>query len=184
MKRFPFDNKNKNKNFIIIFSIFLILTVLEVFFFLPKVKKALKEANAFALINEAKQNKEDSLYRDYTLFFVSMDNNIIAFNYKGSKRYDYIHDIYEYQLKSPPLNALKKYCVTLIPQETKLIGVSHKSKAIYLNVSKEILESKNFLLCYNQLKAQSLSIDKEAKFFLLIEGDLYNKNKELVKKYS
>lgn len=184
MKRFTFNNNNKLLNIFIILFIFLILTVIELFFFYPKVKKALDKSNAFELIKEAKQKKEESQYREYNLFFVSMDNKIISFNYKGTKRYDLIHDSFEYQLKDPPINALENFCVTLIPKGTNLIGVTHKSKAIYINVSKEILKSKNFSLCYNQLKAQSLSIDKEAKFYLLIEGDLYNKNKELIKKYS
>jgi hypothetical protein len=184
MKRFTFGNNNKFKNILIIIFCFIILTIIELLIFYPKVKKAVIDSNAIELINTAKQNKEDSQYRDYNLFFVSMNNNIISFKYSGKKRYNLLHDSFEYQLKTPPISALKKYCVTLIPEGTKLIGVTSEDKATYLNVSKEILNSPNFKLCYQQLKAQSLSINKEAKFFLLIEGDLYNEDKQLIKKYS
>lgn len=184
MKRFPFNKNNKRKNTFIILLIFLILTLLEFIFFYPKIKIAIKESNAIELINKAKQNKKDSNMRDYTLFFISMDNSIISFDYRGTKRYSLIHDSFEYQLKSPQFSALDRYCVTFIPENTKLIGATLKNKALYINVSKEILESKNFTLCYRQLKAQAFAINKEAKFYLLVEGNLYDENKNIITKYS
>ncbi len=184
MKRNISYPKNKTKIILYIVLLFIILTGIELIIFLPKVKKAIIDSNAIELINEAKINKENSNLRDYNLFFVSMDNNIIGFNYSGRSRTNYLHDSFEYQLKSTPEIALKKFCVTFIPEGTKLIGVTAKDKATYLNVSKELLSCNNFELCYNQLKAQALSINKEAKFFLLIEGNLYNEKKELIKKFS
>ncbi len=184
MKRNISYPKNKTKIILYIVLLFIILTGIELIIFLPKVKKAIIDSSAIELINDAKINKENSDLREYNLFFVSMNNSIIEFNYLGSKRSNYLHDSFEYQLKSTPEIALKKFCVTFIPEGTKLIGVTSKDKATYLNVSKELLNSYNFELCYNQLKAQALSINQEAKFFLLIEGDLYNEKKEMVKKFS
>ncbi|MGD1821408.1 MAG: hypothetical protein ACPKM0_01450 [Pleomorphochaeta sp.] len=184
MRRFTFNNNNKGNNLFYILIIFIILTIIEIIIFYPKVKNAIEESNALELRAQAKQNKDEANFRDYTLFFVSMDNKIISFDYTATKRYDKLHDSFEYQLMTPPINALEKYCVTLIPEKTQLIGVTLEDKALYLNVTKDILNSDNFALCYEQLRAQSLSINKEAKFFLLIEGDLYDKNKNLIKKYS
>ncbi len=184
MKRFSNDNNNK-RIYLYIFIIFLILTLIELIFFYPKVSKSIKDSNVIELINNYKNKQEESVLRNYNLFFVSMNNEIDSFSYSGTKRYDYIHDCFEYQLKTPPINALEEYYVSLIPTDTKLIGVSIlERKAIYLNVSKEILDSVNFALCYDQLYFQANEIDSEAKFFLLIEGNLYNREKQLVKKYS
>lgn len=180
MKRNKFNKKNNITITIYILAIFVILTIFELIFFLPKVKQAIRDSAAIELINEAKEKKEDLSFRDYTLFFISMDNNVISFSYRGTKRYNFLHDSFEYQLMSPPLNALKNYCVSFIPQDTKLIGVTSKGKATYLNLSKEILNSDNFPLAYKQLEAQALFINSDAKFFLLVEGKLYNENKELV----
>ncbi len=184
MKRNNSQINNKKRFVLYIIISFVILTIIELMIFIPKVKQAIIDSNAIELVNQAKLNNEQSNYRDYSLFFVSMDNNIISFKYTGSKRSDFIHDSFEYQLISPPLSALKKYCVSFIPENTKLIGVTSKEKATYVNVSKEILNSDNFSLCYQQLKAQALSINSEAKFFLLIENSLYNQNKELIKRYN
>ncbi|MDC7236879.1 MAG: hypothetical protein PQJ45_03795 [Sphaerochaetaceae bacterium] len=184
MKRNNSQINDKKKIVLYIIISFVILTIIELLIFLPKVRQAIVDSNAIELVNQAMLNSEQSNYRDYTLFFVSMDNNIISFKYTGSNRSDFVHDSFEYQLLSPPLIALKKYCVSFIPNETQLIGVTSKEKATYVNVSKEILNSDNFSLCYQQLKAQALSINSEAKFFLLIEGNLYNQDKELIKKYN
>lgn len=184
MKRFTNDNNNK-RIYLYIFIVFLLVTLIELLIFLPKIKSAIKESNVIELIDEHKNKQEESNSREYNLFFVSMDEEIDSFSYIGTKRYNLIHDSFEYQLKTPPLIALDDYYVSLIPENTKLIGVSRLArKAIYLDVSKEILNSKNFSLCYDQLYYQAKEIDSEAKFFLLIEGNLYNRDKELVKKYS
>ncbi len=144
MKRFSNNNNNK-RIFLYIFIIFLLLTLIEFIIFYPKVRKSIKESNVIELVNNYKNKQEESTFRNYNLFFVSMNNEIDSFSYSGTKRYDFIHDSFEYQLKTPPINALKEYHVSLIPNNTKLIGVSRLArKAIYLNVSKEILNSENF----------------------------------------
>jgi hypothetical protein len=184
MKRNLFNASNKIKITLYIIISFIILTCVELVFFMPKVKNAIKDSDAIELINQAKTKKQQSDFNIYTLFFVSMNNNIISYNYKGNKRVDFLHDSFEYQLKSPPMTALEKYCVTFIPENTKLIGVTSSEKATYLNVSKELLNSLNFSLCYEQLEAQALSINRDGKFFLLIDGNLYNKDKVLIKEFS
>lgn len=184
MERNNCNMKNKTKITLFIIISFVILTIVELIIFAPKVKKALIDSDAKELILLAKEKDDLSTYRNYTLFFVSMDNNIISFNYNGTKRHTFLHDSFEYQLKTPPQIALENYCVTFIPENTKLIGVTSKEKATYLNVSKELLNSDNFSLCYNQLKSQALNVNSQAKFFLLVEGNLYNENKEVIKKYN
>ena len=99
MERNNCNMKNKTKITLFIIISFVILTIIELIIFAPKVKKALIDSDAKELILLAKEKDDLSTYRNYTLFFVSMDNNIISFNYNGTKRHTFLHDSFEYQLK-------------------------------------------------------------------------------------
>lgn len=176
------EKDKKERNFfkppIIIFFCFLILTTIELLIFLPKIKKEINKSGIIEIMQNSKEEKEKLATREVQLFYIDLNGKVENFPTIIKKKYDYLHDTFEREIKSPPPNALEKFCISYIPNDTYLIGATQKEKSLYINVSKQILNSKDFNLCYKQLEATAKAINKNATFVLLIEGEIYSKNKE------
>lgn len=168
------NKKSKLSKGLIILIAFIILTLLELFIYLPKIKLAIKKSNVTELINSSKKEEEKSQYRDVQLFYISPLGKLENFPTKIKISYDTLHDTFENELNYPPYEVLKDFFVTYIPESTKLIGASQTTDSIYINVSKDFLNSKDKEAAYRQLEATAKAINQKAAFILLIEGEEFS----------
>ncbi len=87
----------------------------------------------------------------------------------GGSRY---HDSYEALLKGPTSEALRLGMVSYIHPKTSLVGVTLSNKILFVDVSKEFLQSKDIAKATEQLTATALAFDQVKDLVILVEGEL------------
>ncbi|MBK5200391.1 MAG: GerMN domain-containing protein [Spirochaetaceae bacterium] len=167
-------SKRKKKNFFIILITFLILSSVELFIFIPRVNKAINESGMKEIIGQQNEKLIAKKKEQLTIFYIDIEGNPSSYLINSYSTYDKLHDTFE-ALKDPPsLDVLNHFYISYIPSNTKLIGATQTQNAIYINYSKEILQSKNINLCYKQIEATVKSFNNKAKLILLVNGVIYN----------
>lgn len=171
-------DKPKAKKGFIIFIIFIILTTIELYLFIPKINESINKSGVKKIVTTNKDKIATTNSEDITLYYIDRNKKSVKYSTTIIKQYDKLHDTFEVLLQTPTKKVLEDFNISYIPSNVKLIGASQEDDAIYIDVSKEILESKNIKLAYKMLEDTALSFDSKAKFILLIAGTVYsNPNK-------
>lgn len=167
-------SKNKRKKFLKILIIFIILSTIELFLFLPKIKESIKQSGVIEIISKDNGKSINRKKEKLNIFYIDLEGNPISYSIYKYPDYDKLHDTFEALIEPPNLDLLSKFYINYIPSNTKLLGTTQTDNAIYVNYSKEILQSKNYKLFYKQIEATVKSIDSKTQLVLLIEGEIFN----------
>ena len=167
----------KFKKGLIIFIIFIILTIIELALFIPKIKESINKSGVKEIVREKEEGIATNSKESIALYYINKDGNSIEYSTIIEKQYDTLHDTFEALLQNPSKRVLEDFNISYIPPNVELLGASQENYAIYIDLSKEILESTNFNLAYKMLKSTALSFDSKAKFVLLIDGVVYDNSK-------
>lgn len=168
------NSKKNKKNFFLILIAFFILSTIELILFIPRVNKSINQSGIKEILS---QNNASSITNEkelLSIYYIDFDDNPVKYTINSYITYDKLHDTFEYLIGTPPINVLKQFYINYIPSQTKLIGVTQTENAIYVNYSKEILQSKNMNLCFKQIEATVKSLNNNAKLILLIDSEIYN----------
>lgn len=166
-------SKNKRKKFLCILIIFIILSTIELFLFLPKIKESIKQSGVIEIISTDNVKSINNKKEKINIFYIDLEGNPISYSIYKYIDYDKLHDTFETLIEPPTLDLLSKFYVNYIPSNTKLLGVTQTNNAIYVNYSKEILQSNNYKLFYKQIESTVKEIDIKTQLVLLIEGEIF-----------
>jgi spore germination protein GerM len=167
-------DKPKHKTGLIIIIIFIILTIIELIIFIPKIKESIDKSGVKEIVSTKNDEISSKKNETLTLYYINIEGNPVEYTSTIEREYDLLHDTFEVLIQSPPKEVLEDFNVSYIPSGVKLLGATKSEDAIYIDVSKEILNSTNFNLAYSMLKSTALGFDSEAKFVLLVDGNVYS----------
>ncbi|WP_319757578.1 GerMN domain-containing protein [uncultured Sphaerochaeta sp.] len=86
----------------------------------------------------------------------------------GGSRY---HDSYEALLKGPTREVLSSGLVSYIHPKTVLIGVTLSNKILFVDVSKEFLDSLDIEKAIEQMKTTAIAFSQVKDLVILVEGE-------------
>jgi spore germination protein GerM len=170
-------DKPKFKRGFIILIIFIILTIIELTLFIPRIKDSINKSGVREIVSEKKQDNSSNNKETITLYYINRDENSIKYSTTIEKQYDKLHDTFETLLKTPSKSVLDDFNISYIPFNVELLGATQENDAIYVDLSSQILDSKNFDLAYKMLESTAHSFNTKAKFVLLIDGAVYKNSK-------
>nr|WP_319473181.1 GerMN domain-containing protein [uncultured Sphaerochaeta sp.] len=87
---------------------------------------------------------------------------------RGGSRY---HDSFEALLKGPTREALSSGLVSYINPGTSLIGVTLSNKILFVDVSKDFLDSLDIEKAKEQMKTTALTSNQVKDLVILVEGE-------------
>lgn len=169
--------KTKFKKSFIILIIFIILTIIELTLFIPRIKKSINKSGIREIVKEQEEKYSSNSKETITLYYINVDGKPIEYSQTMQKQYDMLHDTFEALLKTPSKSVLENFNISYIPTNVELLGATQGTNAIYVDLSNQILDSTNFDLAYKMLERTALSFNTKAKFVLLIDGVVYDNSK-------
>jgi spore germination protein GerM len=170
------DNDKLSKGLIILI-IFIILTVIELIIFIPRVKESIDESGVKEIIEKQTNDKIANNQETLTLYYINDDGDSVEYNFETTRTYDRLHDTFENLIADPPYEVLEDFNVSYIPVGTSLIGATQTESALYVNLTENLLSSKNIELAYQMLQSTAKAIAPKANFVLLIEGEEFKLDK-------
>ncbi len=143
----------------------------------PRVRQAVVSSG---VLQYARQGEDNTLpppgqVRTVQVAFIAAsggEKQLVSLQTKrmGGSRY---HDSYEALLKGPTSEALRLGMVSYIHPKTSLVGgVTLSNKILFVDVSKEFLQSKDIAKATEQLTATALAFDQVKDLVILVEGEL------------
>lgn len=171
------EEDGKSHLMLILFIAWIIWTAALSVYFIPKVITAVEESGVIELIQEQRSSAADTdSLRSVSAVFATLDGpREYSFSTarKGGSKY---HDIVEALIAGAPEEALQDGAVSLVSPETRLIGLSYGNGILYVDLSREFLESTSLDGGYtaaDQLRESLLQDDIE-KIVIMIEGEVQN----------
>lgn len=138
--------KNKAGMLLLVFIIWVIYAATMIIISAPRIVSTVKKTNAIEILKNRKEliNKAESVQA--TLYFVNY-NNLSAPTFTAYKTrvkqtgVSAYHDVLEGLLQGPTDVALSFGSITLIPQGTKLNGVTVSGKTAFVDLSSDFIVS-------------------------------------------
>lgn len=164
--------KPRKRHHLVLFLLWLLFTLAFVALGYPRVKTSIEESGVLSLLASTakelstQQNKRSvdvvfALYPDtYQSFSIQQDR-------QGGSAY---HDTFEALLEGPTVEVLKKGAVSYIHPDANLIGVTLSSKILYVDLSKEYLNSYDMQRARMQIQKTALLFSRVKDVVLLVEG--------------
>lgn len=155
-----------------LFGIWLLFTSLVLAAGLPTVLRSIRQSGVLTLLNSAKQTQVSKSRKQVKVWFFLSDGSIGEFLQEsadqGGSSY---HESFESLLAGPTLAALKEGAVSYINPKTILRGITLSNKVLFIDLSRQFLESQDMKRAYEQLKRTGTDFSQVKDIVLLIEGE-------------
>ncbi|NCC65190.1 MAG: hypothetical protein EOM15_11100 [Spirochaetia bacterium] len=157
---------------LLILILWLTFTMIVVLLSYPQLQRAVDASGVLTMLQQnsttTSSNRNTRLVQ---VFFITLDGKPTMFPIRqtrlGGSSY---HDTFEALLAGPDVQILQTGAVSYIHPNTRLIGLSLSNRILYLDVSKEYLQSKDKKIAYEQLKATAVRHTQIKDLVLLVEG--------------
>ena len=147
-------------------------SLLVVAFGFPIVKESIKESGVLSLLQNAETDKTNSEKRTVVVCFSTYASGYQLFSQQqmrfGGSAY---HDTFENLLSGPGHEALSQGAVSYIHPDTRLRGITLSNGILYIDVTKEFLQSPDLNKAKEQLKRTSTAFSRVKDMVLLIEKE-------------
>ncbi len=173
--------ERQDKWFFLAWVIVIIISIITLLLFLPKMRNALQESQMPQLIrlHKEKSSVSDSLQKVKISYpFIDLTTGALKSNYYivDVEKTNLRHNQIEALLKGPTLEAVSDGSIAVINSNTKLIGLTLSNKIVYVNFSKEFLDYNRWDEDYSfrkQLVKQTLLSDSSIKdVVIMVEGEI------------
>ncbi|WP_332447830.1 GerMN domain-containing protein [Sphaerochaeta sp.] len=165
------ESKTSAKRPLLMVLIWVLFTLTIVAFGYPRVKQAVVESGVLSLLDQATEAKQYTNVRSVRVAFASFDGSYplstVSQPRLGGSVY---HDTFEALLGGPTQEALKQGQMSFIAPGTKLRGLTLSNKILFVDVSKEYLQSPDMQKAYAQMKQTSLGFSNVKDLVVLVEG--------------
>lgn len=154
-----------------IFLIFILYTAIILIVAFPNVRQAVRESGVLEMITAPKTEvQRSSTLRSVRVVFSPKGTSFVPYTVEQQRLGSSLaHDTFEALLGGVPLQGLEEGAVTFISKNTKLLGLTLASNILYLDLSKEFLNSPNLKLAYRQIVETAEGLGAK-DVVLLIEG--------------
>ncbi|HAF85136.1 MAG TPA: hypothetical protein DCG32_01950 [Sphaerochaeta sp.] len=168
-QRIPKSPKGR-RHTLVLFGIWLVFTATVLVIGLPIVLESVRQSGVLPLLNAATGTTSNQ--QQARIWFYSSDGSLREFRQEqvkqGGSAY---HDTFESLLSGPNLQALKKGAISSIDPKTTLRGITLSNKVLYIDLSKQFLESRDVKKAYEQLRRTAKGFPQIKDIVLLIEGE-------------
>ncbi|WP_320130012.1 GerMN domain-containing protein [uncultured Sphaerochaeta sp.] len=169
-KTAPSPKNNKNK-LLIGWVSWLVFSILLVAITSPSILKSIEASGVLDLKAQSSVFVSSSAFRTVDACFVSYSGEFSLYKQKQKKLGGSVyHDCIESLLAGPDYNALAKGAITYIAPKTTLIGLTLSDGILFIDLSKEFLNSPDFAKAYKQLELTATDFSKVENIVLLVEG--------------
>ncbi len=153
-----------------LFGIWLLFTSLVLAIGFPIVLESIRQSGVLTLLKSTTETTSNQ--QQVKLWFYTSDGSISEFRQEQDKQGGSVyHDTFESLLSGPKLQALKKGAISSIDQKTTLRGITLSNKVLYIDLSKNFLESQDLKRAYEQLRRTGKGFSQVKDIVLLIEGE-------------
>lgn len=149
----------------------LVLSCLLVLGYLPKIRDAFQRSGVRELLASRSVEQMASDHRQVTVFFLDSALKEVGFQ-QWQKRLggDQYHDTLENLLAGPDLASVKKGTASFIAPHTELIGCTLSSRTLFVDLSRQFLDSPDLDKAVEQMEATVLAFEAVDKVQILVEG--------------
>lgn len=169
----PKEGRGMHRRALIIFVVWILFTATVLAIGLPIVHQSIQKSGVLNLLGTATERPK-SQTQSVSVWFFTADRTLRAFRQrqqrKGGSTY---HDTFESLLGGPDLQALKEGAVSWIQKGSRLIGLTLSNKVLYVDLSKEFLQSPDLDGAYEQLRRTATGFPQVKDMVLLIEGERF-----------
>jgi len=156
---------------IILWLLWLAMSIVSAILYTPKIKAAILDSGVIELAKEQKKKQGTSESRPVDVCFVNSKGVYILYQQKQRRLGgDIYHDTMENLLYGPSEENIKNGATTYIDQETTLIGCSVSCNTLFVDFSKDFLNSKEIEKAYAQVVKTATDFPRIDTMTLLIEG--------------
>lgn len=149
----------------------LVLSGLLVLGCLPKIRDAFRRSGVRELLASRSVEQVASDHRQVTVSFLDSALREVSFR-QWQKRLggDQYHDTLENLIAGPDLASVKKGAASFISPRTELIGCTLSSRTLFVDLSRQFLDSPDLDKAEEQLEATMQAFEAVDKVQILVEG--------------
>ncbi len=176
MERDDTHKTNKRLRPALILAAWIVITIIVIILGYPKVSSAIEESGVLPLLKQSAGKETPKLdTRTVSAAFVTVEGEVVLFRFQGKKwgggNY---HDTFEALLGGPNQQVLASGAVSYIHPETELVGLTLRERILFIELTKEYLQSIDLKKATEQLKITAQSFENVADIVLIIDGEMWS----------
>lgn len=165
-------NQHGTKRILFAWGVWFLFSLIVVVFSFPIIKESIHKSGVLALLQDMETVHSNREMRTVDVCFSTYSSGYQLFPQQqmrlGGSVY---HDTFESLLAGPDQQALSKGAVSYIHPETRLIGITLSNGILYVDVTKEFLQSPYQDKAKEQLRKTATSFSRIKDMILLIENE-------------
>lgn len=161
-----------SRHALVLFVIWLVFTAIVLVIGLPIVLESIQQSGVLTLLNATTDTRKTTDQYQAKVWFYTADQGMKAFTQEQTKQGgSSYHDTFESLLSGPKLAAIRMGAVSYINPKTNLRGITLSNRVLYIDLSRQFMESQDLKKAYEQLKRTGKGFSQVKDIILLIEGE-------------
>ncbi|MGE4454225.1 MAG: GerMN domain-containing protein [Sphaerochaeta sp.] len=169
--------KNKRMRTSLILAAWIVFTLIVAILGYPKVRRSVEESGVLAILQQSVGGQETTAQetRSVSVAFVTAGGDLSMFKVRG-KRWggSQYHDTFEALLSGPNQQVLASGAVSYIHPKTELVGLTVREKILFVELTKDFLQSIDPKKATEQLKATARSFENITDIVIIIDGEIWS----------
>lgn len=169
-------SKHSGTRYQLIFTILLVVYAgILVYFAFPKASENIKSLGIKEHFEQYIKERTTKEYETIPIFLYSINGQVMAEREIEIQSRDMLHLSLEALLTGPDEGDLQKGFISYIPKNTELVGVSEAGGTVFAEFSKEIINSRNPALAYNQIENTIRASVTCKDIYIIADGSIINR---------